>query len=381
MSGSALPDWKAVRAEFPALANWTFLNTATYGQLPRQATEAVARHFQHRDELACMDFLDWFDEMDQIRDAVARLIHCSADDVAFIGNAATALGLLMTGLEWKSGDQVISLENEFPNNLYWPSLLRASGVEFIETAWSELYDRLTDRTRLVLVSSVNYSTGFRVPLVELGPVLRKRGILFYVDGTQSVGALEFDTQAVQPDMLAVHGYKWLISPNGAGFVYVRKSLRDRLKPNVVGWRSHKDWRRVDSLHHGSPEFVSAAEKYEGGMLNFPSLYGMGASLEMVLGLGPAVVEARVMELARKCAAVLREFGGEVDGVESPIVMARFPGVDVSMMARALKEKKVLVSARHGRLRVSTHFYNDESDLGVLAEAIREEVRSQPISHR
>lgn len=369
-SASASPDWKAVRAEFPALANWTFLNTATYGQLPRRSAEAVAHHFEHRDELACMDFLDWFDDMDRIRAGVGELIRCSADDIAFIGNAATALGLLMTGLEWNIGDEVVSLNHEFPNNLYWPSLLRASGVEFIETPWSELYDRLTDRTRLVLVSSVNYSTGFRVPLEELGRVLRERGILFYVDGTQSVGALQFDVGKVQPDMLAVHAYKWLISPNGAGFVYVGPNLRERLKPNVVGWRSHKDWRRVDSLHHGSPEFVPGAEKYEGGMLNFPSLYGMGASLQMILELGPAVVEARVMALAQKCADVLRAAGGEIDAVESPIVMSRFPGFDVAKIARALKEKKVLVSARHGRLRVSTHFYNDESDLAVLGEAIR-----------
>ena len=94
------------------------------------------------------------------------------------------------------------------------------------------------------------------------------------------------SQSVKPDMFAVHAYKWLISPNGAGFMYVSPELRERLRPNVVGWRSHKDWRRVDSLHHGAPEFVDSAEKYEGGMLNFPSLYAMGASVEMMLELGP-----------------------------------------------------------------------------------------------
>jgi selenocysteine lyase/cysteine desulfurase len=273
-------------------------------------------------------------------------------------------------MEWRPGDQVLSLEHEFPNNLYWPSLLRTAGVEFITVPWPQLYESLTGRTRLVLVSTVNYSTGFRVPVEELGRALRERGILFYVDGTQSVGALEFNCGAVQPDMLAVNAYKWMISPSGIGFMYVSPEMRSRLKPNVVGWRSHKDWRRVDSLHHGAPEFVDGAEKYEGGMLNFPSLYAMGASLDLMHELGPTQIEGRVLALAARCANVLRECGAEVEHSETPIVAARFPDRDASALARRLKEQRILVSARHGRLRVSTHFYNDESDLSRLRESLQ-----------
>lgn len=363
------PDWESVRAEFPALVNRTFLNTATFGQLPRSATNAVARHFEHRDELACADFLEWFDDMDEIRGSLGELIHCSAEDIAFVPNAATGLSLLMNGIDWKAGDRVVSLENEFPNNLYWPSLLKSQGVEFLAVPWGELYSKLTEETRLVIVSTVNYSTGFRVPLEELGRVLHDRGIVYYVDGTQSLGALRFDVAAAQPDMLAAHGYKWLLSPNGAAFMYVRPSLREQLRPNVVGWRSHKDWRRVDSLHHGAPEFVEAAEKYEGGMLNFACLYGMGASLKMMLTLGTDRIEARVLDLAQKCATVLEEAGGEIEHRGSPIVTARFRNRDASQLARSLKEHRVLVSARHGRLRVSTHFYNNEEDLAHLREAL------------
>src|SRR5688572_16927504 len=222
---STLPDWAAIRREFPALQDWTFLNTATYGQLPRAAVQATALHYARRDALACTDFLEWFDDADEIRASAARLVHADAADIAFVTNASTALSILMAGIEWKPGDQVVSLEHEFPNNLYWPSLLSTAGVDFLTVPWSQLYETLTDRTRLVLVSTVNYSTGFRVPVADLGRVLREREILFYVDGTQSVGALEFDCRAVQPDMLAVHAYKWLISPNGAGFMYVSPAMR------------------------------------------------------------------------------------------------------------------------------------------------------------
>jgi selenocysteine lyase/cysteine desulfurase len=366
----APPDWAAVRRGFPALQNWTYLNTATYGQLPHVAVQATTDHYERRDAFACTDFLAWFDDIDAIRASTARLVNAHADDIAFITNAASALSALMTGIDWKPGDQVIALEHEFPNNIYWPSLLANAGVEFITVPWQRFYESLTVRTRLALVSTVNYSTGFRVPAEELGRVLRERDILYYLDGTQSVGALRLDVQKVQPDMLAVHAYKWLISPNGAGFMYVSPVLRKELKPNIVGWRSHKDWRRVDSLHHGAPEFVASAEKYEGGMLNFPSIYAMGASLDLMHQLGPDQIEARVLDLAERCTEALQDAGAEVEHGDTPIVTARFPDRDASVLARELKEQRIVVSARHSRLRVSTHFYNDQSDIDRLAGALK-----------
>ncbi len=130
----------------------------------------------------------------------------------------------------------------------------------METSWDGLYDAITPRTRLVLLSMLNYASGFRPPLEEIGRYLRDRGVLFYVDGTQGVGALRFDASQLQPSMLAVHSYKWMMSPTGVGFMYVAPQLRASLQPNVVGWRSDKRWREVDNLHHARPEFKDAAEK-------------------------------------------------------------------------------------------------------------------------
>ncbi|HML18191.1 MAG TPA: hypothetical protein VK419_14275, partial [Bryobacteraceae bacterium] len=111
-------DWDAIRAEFPAISQWTYLNSATFGQLPRRAVEAVARHWAHRDELACTDFLDWFDDADRLRASIGRLIGATADDIAFVGNAATALAIVAGGLPWAGGDNVVTLAGEFPNYLY-----------------------------------------------------------------------------------------------------------------------------------------------------------------------------------------------------------------------------------------------------------------------
>jgi cysteine desulfurase/selenocysteine lyase len=347
-----------------------YLNTATFGQMPRRATNAAAGHFARRDERACWDFLTWFDDMDRLRAKIARLIGCEPQDVAFIPNASTALGILLAGVDWRPGDNVITLEHEFPNNLYAPVMLERFGVGMIECPWERLYESVCANTRLVVISSVNYNTGFAPPLGELAAFLRSRGVLLFVDGTQSVGALRFDTRQIQPDLLAVHGYKWMLSPNGAGFLYVRPEVRAWLRPNAIGWRSHKDWRNVDNLHHGVPELPADAEKYEGGSVPFALLYAMEASVDLMLETGPSVIEERVLGLAQKTRDILRELGACVQEHASSIVAARFENRDVSALARALKEQRVLVAARRGHLRVSPHFYNNEEDLDRLREALQ-----------
>lgn len=367
-------DWDEIRGEFPALAQWTYLNTATFGQTPRCAAGAVTRHFARRDELACSDFMRWFDDADRIRARIAGFIGCQAADIAFIHNASAGLSLLLGGLHWKTGDQIVTLEDEFPNHYYYPSHLRGCGVEFVETPWDGFYRSLSPRTRLVAISTVNYATGFRPPLEEISDELRRRGILLYLDGTQSLGALRFDVPRIRPDLFAVDAYKWLLSPNGAGFMYVSPQLRERLAPAVIGWRSHFDWRNHENLHHGMPQFAPEAEKYEGGMLAFALLYAMDAVIEMMQAIGPERIEQRVMDLAGMTRDVLRNAGASLAADRGPhfdsqVVTARFEGRDAPAIARQLKACNVLVAARHGNLRVSPHFYNNEADLARLAESL------------
>jgi cysteine desulfurase/selenocysteine lyase len=372
-------DSTAVRSEFPALRRWTYLNTATYGLVPARAVAAAVGHFAHRDEEACSDFLNWYDEADRIRASLARLVHATPEDIAFIPNTAAALGWLVGGLDWSPGDNVVTLANEFPNCLYLPALLERHGVTTREVSPEALStpegvaSAVDARTRLVALSEVNYATGYRPPLVQLGRLLRDRGILLYVDGTQSIGGLEWDVTDSQPDLLAVHGYKWLLSPTGAGFMYVAPTLRARLRPTVVGWRSHLEWHRVDHLHQGSPVLADTAERYEGGGLPFGLLHAMGASVDWLLELGPTAIEASVLDLARSARDRLVRLGAEPAlpmGVPSPIVAVRFEGRDASELARALKTEHILVAARHGWLRVSPHLYNAPADLDRLDDALR-----------
>lgn len=359
-------NWNAVRTQFPALQNCTYLNSATFGQLALRTQAAVARHFAHRDEHACADFLTWFDDMDELRGLIAQLIHCDASDIAFVSNAAAALSLFLGGIDWQPGDRVATLPDEFPNQYYYANWLQAKGVELVEVPGMTT---LPERTRAIVLSTVNYTNGYRPELSRISALAHAAGALLYVDGTQSLGALQFDVRAVQPDMFAVDGYKWMLCPNGATFFYITPEVRRRIPPAVIGWRSDRGWRSVDELHHGVPDFPEAAERYEGGMLPFPSLYGMAESVRMLLELGPASAERRVLDLAVRTAEILRASGAEVRNTDTNIVAGHWPDRDASQLARELRAKGIILAARHGNLRVSPHFYNSEEDLEVLRRAL------------
>ncbi len=374
--------WANLRNEFPVLRDWTYLNTASLGPIPQCAVRAANAHFEHRDTHACLDFLDWFTDIDGIRAKLAALIGAAPDDVAFISNTGSALSWLLTGIDWKPGDHVLTLSDEFPNNLYFGGALERKGVRAstvpipndrfsIET----LTECLTESTRIVLVSSVNYSTGLRPPLDQIGQELRKRNILFYVDGTQSVGALPTDVAASNIDAMAVHAYKWMCCPSGIGFAYVAPQAREWLEPNLYSWRSHRDWRNVDHLHHGKPELPESAIKYEGGMQNFAGIYAMGAVLQLFETLGMSRIHQRVRTIADQTRDVLRAHGAALLSdqhpyYDSPVIAGRFEGIDASKLAVELQKQRITTAARKGNLRVSPHFFNNEEDLARLDEALR-----------
>src|SRR5438105_1952550 len=140
-------NWTDIRAEFPALEHWTYLNTATYGQMPKRAVDAMAQHSERRDEFACSNFMDWYDDADRLRGSIARLIHAAPDDIAFVPNAAAALSIVLGGIEITPGDNIVTLDDEFPNYLYMGAARKVP--------WERFYESVDDRTRLVAFSEVN----------------------------------------------------------------------------------------------------------------------------------------------------------------------------------------------------------------------------------
>jgi selenocysteine lyase/cysteine desulfurase len=195
-----------------------------------------------------------------------------------------------------------------------------------------------------------------------------------VDGSQGVGAIDFDASSLDVDVVVVHGYKWMLSPAGAGFVCLRPRARERIRPSVLSWRSHDGWRNVDQLHHGAPRFSEDASRYEGGVLNFSGLFAMEAVLDLFASIGKERLFARTAEIAAATRRTLRAAGGrlaydESPWFDSPIVTARFQGVEASELSAELKRRRILTAARKGALRVSPHFFNNEDDLATLETAL------------
>ena len=120
-------DSAKVRAEFPTLARWTYLNTATYGQVPRRAVEAMTEHSNRRDDFACTDFLDWYADADRIRASIAKLIHAEPEDIAFVPNAAAAMSIVLAGIAPAPDENIVTLDDEFPNYLYQGLAERSRG--------------------------------------------------------------------------------------------------------------------------------------------------------------------------------------------------------------------------------------------------------------
>lgn len=380
-------DWAAIRKHFPVLSDWVYLNSATFGPVPSVAVQAIDEHFSARDRRASLNFLDWYSRADGIREKIGRLIGCQGADVAFIPSAGVGLSWLLYGMDWKSGDRILTLDEEFPNNLYAPQMLSRLGVEVDRVPGGtrfqpkRLVDAVTPRTRLVLLSAMDYASGLRPPLEQIGEGLADTSAWFVVDGTQGVGAVPVDVETCRIDALICHGYKWLCCPTGSGFMQVREAFRDALHPVAASWRAHREWRSVDDLHHGDADPPSEAGKLEGGIQNFSGLFAMEAVLDLFFSIGRGELLDRVATMTEATRGVLRDVGGEVTHdlhphFDSPIVTAAFPHVDVSEMAGALRTKGVAVAARHGRLRVSPHFFNDQGDLEALEEAVRGYLRAQ-----
>lgn len=379
-SAFSAPDWSAVRVEFPVLQDWTYFNAATLGPVPQRVVAATNAQMCRFDAEAGLDFLDWYTAADSTRAKLAQLVGSQPADIAFLPNAATGLSWLLNGLDWRPGDNLLTLAEEFPNNTYSALALRSTGVEIREFPVDDGFDttaflgQIDARTRVVLFSGASYSTGLQPPVAEIGKQLRGTRTIFAVDGTQHVGAQPVDVRASGIDFLFVHCYKWMLCPPGIGFASITPQLCEALPPQVHHWRSHKGWRNVTKLHHGEPELPAAAAKYEGGMLNFNGIAAVDEMVTWLLELGLENVYQRIEQITEATRTALRAHGGTLLGdirshYDGPILSARFANYDVDALAKAMRADKIALTARKGGLRVSPHFYNNEADAHRLGEAV------------
>jgi selenocysteine lyase/cysteine desulfurase len=375
-------DPEALRAEFPIVRRWVYLNHAAFSPVPLRARRAISEHFEHGEHTAFDNFVGWYERADRVRALAARLLRTRATRIAFGCATSDGVNLVANGLDWRSGDNVVTITGEFPSNVYPWMNLACRGVElrFVSTdasgrfGVSEVERCVDSRTRVLSLSAVSFATGFRAPLEELGLFCRARGALFVVDGIQAAGALDLDVERAGVDVMAAHAYKWLMGPTGISLLYVSEGALATVRPTQLGWRSIIEWKDVNRMLDYRLELPDEARRFEPGMLNFPGLVMLEEALELILEVGIETIETRVLELTDRLAAGLarrayRIVSSRRGRDRSGIVTFEIPGRESAATVARFHDRRIVVSEREGRIRVSPHAYNTSAEIDALLEAL------------
>jgi len=380
---------EALRNElFPVTAETVYMSHAGVTSLPKAAGDAM-REFIYTGERDNQESDACLELVEDTRTVAAELIGSQANEIALLGPTSLGLSLVANGLQWEPGDEVVSYFDDYPANVYPWMALESKGVKYVELkteypgviTWDLLEKVLTAKTRLVSLASCHFLGGFRIDVDTIGQRLHERGILFCVDGIQTIGA--FPTSVEHVDFLSADSHKWMLGPAAAGIFYVRKSLQKDLKPMLRG-----------AYNVVTPEFIAQEDqrfyvggrRFEPGMQNLPGIIGMRASLKLILDVGVDAISARLLELRKRILGSLKPHGYELyvsevdDNPElapwrSAIVTLTHPTKDLRALYEELKAKKILVSNRQNRegtkfIRLSPHFYNTEEEIDRVAEAMR-----------
>jgi len=362
-------------AEFPITRGRLYFDNATFGPPPRCHVRASTELLERMSEQGLPDLFRLSEEgVDRVRRQGARLFRCPAEQMTFIRSTSQGQNLVAEGLRWREGDEVVVYELDHPSNvLPWLSLQEQGvRVRMVEDRGRHGFEAgavealLGPRTRVVALSLVNFAHGGRAPVEEVAELCRGREIWLVVDAVQAAGALRIDAAALGADVIAAHGYKWLLSGFGLGLCYLSERALRELKVGQVGWKSIRDPFNVDRALQFRLEWAAGAKRFEPSFPPLPQLFGMGAVLDLFLEVGPEKIEAAALAVAGRLVAGLREHGYQVVGAQGQA--ARSPIVSVVADERfhaACERAGVVCALREGRARLSPHFYNSEAEVESL----------------
>ncbi|MCK5480642.1 MAG: aminotransferase class V-fold PLP-dependent enzyme [Gammaproteobacteria bacterium] len=360
-----------MHSEFPLRDGLVYLNHAAVGVWPRRTADAVKAFAEENMVQGAADYPVWMKTERELRGRLQRLVNAaSSDDVALLKNTSEGLSLIAYGLDWQADDNIVSTDQEFPSNrIVWESLA-SKGVELRradisgddpEAAMIVLMD---ERTRLLTVSSVQFGTGVRMDLDRLGKACRERGVLFCVDAIQSLGALQFDAQAVHADFVVADGHKWMLGPEGIALFYSTEQARDKLHLSQYGWHMVEAMGNFDQVEW-SP--AKSARRFEPGSPNMLGICALNASLSLFEEIGMDRIEKQLLERSRLLMGQISEH----DQLElitpassdryAGIVTFRHRGLDSNGHAalyRSLMAADIICAHRAGGIRFSPHFYSD-----------------------
>jgi cysteine desulfurase/selenocysteine lyase len=366
---------------FPLLDHYIHMNHAGVSPMSQRARAAIE---QVVDASINRPYRDGWaqDEADRVRELIARLINASAESIALTRSTGHGISLLAQGLDWKAGDNVVGAVGEYPANVYPWMALATRQVEYRQAMPVDgrvkpehVFALVDARTRVVALSHVEFWNGYRVDVETIGAECRRRGIVFAVDVMQSVGALQVDVGRLPVDFCAAGGGKWLIGPFGIGFLFCAPTLLERIRPVVVGATSVAG----NNYFNYDLTFAPGARRFEESVVSVLITAAFGAALDLLLEVGPEVIEDRVLNLATRLAEGLSGSGCEIvepwprtRAESSGIVSFRKPGTKPQAVLRDLTAAHVIARIHQDFVRLSPHFYNTEEEVDRVLEVLAPE---------
>ena len=371
-------DWEGFRRQMPVARRWAYFDHAAVAPIPGPTRDALRKWSEEQAGEGATPYPAWLEQFDRLRSLAADMIHATTEEIALVANTTTGINLVAEGFRWRPGDNVVTLADEFPSNQYPWMNLADRGVETRRVPTdrgrvdlNRLADACDQRTQIVTVSWVSFCSGWRNDLQRIAEIAHDHDALFFLDAIQGLGVFPLDVRNTPVDFLAADGHKWLLGPEGAAVFFTRREHLKRLRPTGVGWNSVVHSRDFD---HIELAFKDTAARYEGGTQNTAGLLGLRASLDLLARFGQEAIARRVLELTDLACRRLEEIGAVIQSDRGPacrsgIVVFDLPGRDPNAIRLACLERRVVISCRGGRLRISPHAYNDESDVDRLMEAI------------
>ena len=369
-----------LRSLFPVTERFIYFNHAAVSPPPTTTIQAVEAQLRDVHQNGSKNFRSWLAVKERARELLAKLLGARPEQVAFMRNTSDALSTVANGLTWRTGNNIVTFSREFPSNIYpWLRVRDAFGVEVRMCEEREgridlagLESLIDDRTRIVAISHVQYASGFRIDLERLGRVARKHDALFVVDAIQALGVVPTDVEAEFVDVAAGGSHKWLLAPEGVGYLYLSDRARERIQPTLVGWISVPD---PDDYFNFEQGWNRGSLAWETGTGPAALIHGLNASLELLTREGVPNTARYLETLTDYLCERLKEKNYEVvssraPGEKSQIVCVRpRDGMTAMALYAHLAARNIVTAPRADRLRISPHLYNTSHEVDEFIKAL------------
>ena len=358
---------KLRREEFPwaAAGEAVYFNSASTGPMPKRSIEAVSRFNEMRGAPHRITFDMQFGTLARSRELIAKLIKARPTEIGLATNTSFGINVAAWSLPLKKGDVVVGSHQEFPANVYpWMAAAKQRGFTFRmidHPSQVALLEAIAQPgVKAVAISWVEFASGYAFDLPAIGAECRKRGIYFVVDAIQGLGPLSLDVQACNIDVAACGAQKWLVSPWGTGFTFVRQDLIPQLEPGFVSWMGVRGADDFSKLADYDLTWRDDARKFEFITLPFQDFAGMNASLELMFEIGLDAVVLHTRTLADQILTWADRRGIETITPREPAhrggIVALRPA-DAAAKSERLQKAGVAHSLREGAIRLSPYFFN------------------------